>query len=175
MAATQWLGLWQLDLGRSADPLQFHGGSGAGERNRRIIENSTMATAFTFMPLLEVLVASLWLHDRFWSSGAGRIVATRVASSVELSARRFLDCDSLVSFLILLVPTTAMGLTLPVLIEDPMLRQTDLGARLVFCTARTLWARWLGAVLGEGYLIARVWPSKARLWLQVWRVASPQR
>src|SRR5690349_11751891 len=32
-----------------------------------------------------------------------------------------------VSFLILLVPTTAMGLTLPVLIEDPMLRQTNFG------------------------------------------------
>ena len=31
------------------------------------------------------------------------------------------------SFLILLLPTTAMGLTLPVLIEDPILRRTDFG------------------------------------------------
>src|SRR4029453_19199297 len=32
-----------------------------------------------------------------------------------------------VSFLILLVPTTAMGLTLPVIIEDPLLRETEFG------------------------------------------------
>ncbi|PYJ57464.1 MAG: spermidine synthase, partial [Verrucomicrobia bacterium] len=32
-----------------------------------------------------------------------------------------------VSFVILLVPTTAMGLTLPVMIEDPALRQTNFG------------------------------------------------
>ena len=29
---------------------------------------------------------SVWLHNRFWSSGAGRIVATRVANALELSA-----------------------------------------------------------------------------------------
>src|ERR1700757_1250565 len=37
-----------------------------------------------------------------------------------------------VSFLILLVPTTAMGLTLPVLIEDPMLRRTNFGRAIGF-------------------------------------------
>src|SRR5213595_3829954 len=37
-----------------------------------------------------------------------------------------------VSFLILLVPTTAMGLTLPVLIEDPMLQQANFGRALGF-------------------------------------------
>src|ERR1044072_6276063 len=37
-----------------------------------------------------------------------------------------------VSFLILLLPTTAMGLTLPVLIEDPLLRQTDFGRAIGF-------------------------------------------
>ena len=37
--------------------------------------------------LLEVLVALFRCPNRFWSSGAGRIVATSVASSVELSAR----------------------------------------------------------------------------------------
>jgi len=37
-----------------------------------------------------------------------------------------------VSFLILLVPTTAMGLTLPVLIEDPTLRQTNFGRAIGF-------------------------------------------
>src|SRR5206468_7586393 len=37
-----------------------------------------------------------------------------------------------VSFVILLVPTTAMGLTLPVLIEDPVLRRSDFGRALGF-------------------------------------------
>src|ERR1043166_9061819 len=32
-----------------------------------------------------------------------------------------------ISFLILLVPTTAMGLTLPVLLEDPLLQQYEFG------------------------------------------------
>src|SRR5215831_16794417 len=29
---------------------------------------------------------SAWLHNRFWSSSAGRITATRVANALELSA-----------------------------------------------------------------------------------------
>jgi spermidine synthase len=43
----------------------------------------------------------------------------------------------IVSFLILLVPTTAMGLTLPLSIEDPMLRQTNFGRAIGFLMART--------------------------------------
>src|SRR5213594_4279521 len=38
----------------------------------------------------------------------------------------------IVSFLILLVPTTAMGLTLPVMIEDPALRETEFGRAISF-------------------------------------------
>src|SRR5437879_10032065 len=38
----------------------------------------------------------------------------------------------ILSFLILLVPTTAMGLTLPVLIEDPVLRRTNFGHTIGF-------------------------------------------
>ena len=58
-----------------------------------------------------------------------------------------------VSFLILLVPTTAMGLTLPVIVEDPLLRQTAFG-RAIGCLygSNTLGAM-AGAVLGEAYLI----------------------
>src|SRR5215831_10576425 len=58
-----------------------------------------------------------------------------------------------VSFLILLVPTTAMGLTLPVIIKDPLLRQTAFG-RAIGCLygSNTLGAM-AGAVLGEAYLI----------------------
>jgi spermidine synthase len=59
-----------------------------------------------------------------------------------------------VSFLILLVPTTAMGLTLPVLIEDPMLRQTNFGRAIGFLYGSNTLGAVAGAVLGEGYLIA---------------------
>jgi spermidine synthase len=60
----------------------------------------------------------------------------------------------IVSFLILLVPTTAMGLTLPVLIEDPMLRQTNFGSAIGFLYGSNTLGAVVGAVLGEGYLIA---------------------
>src|SRR5438445_7403695 len=59
-----------------------------------------------------------------------------------------------VSFLILLVPTTAMGLTLPVIIEDPMLRQTNFGSAIGFLYGSNTLGAVVGAVLGEGYLIA---------------------
>jgi predicted membrane-bound spermidine synthase len=60
----------------------------------------------------------------------------------------------IVSFLILLVPTTAMGLTLPVLIEDPVLRQTNFGRAIGFLYGANTLGAVTGAVLGEGYLIA---------------------
>jgi spermidine synthase len=60
----------------------------------------------------------------------------------------------IVSFLILLVPTTAMGLTLPVLIEDPVLRQTNFGGAIGFLYGFNTLGAVGGAVLGEGYLIA---------------------
>jgi spermidine synthase len=60
----------------------------------------------------------------------------------------------IVSFLILLAPTTAMGLTLPVLIEDPILRQTDFGRAIGFLYGANTLGAVAGAVLGEGYLIA---------------------
>jgi spermidine synthase len=59
----------------------------------------------------------------------------------------------IVSFLILLVPTTAMGLTLPVLIEDPMLRQTNFGRAIGFLYGSNTLGAVAGTVLGEGYLI----------------------
>src|SRR5438477_9142158 len=86
MVAVERLGIRQLDLGCGTDSLQFHGGSGFGKRPRCVIENSAMAAASPLC-LAGGAGCSLWLHNRFWSSGAGRIVATRVASSVELSAR----------------------------------------------------------------------------------------
>src|SRR5215471_739574 len=59
-----------------------------------------------------------------------------------------------VSFLILLMPTTAMGLTLPVLMEDPMLRQTNFGRAIGFLYGSNTLGAVVGALLGEGYLIA---------------------
>src|SRR5215468_10110161 len=58
-----------------------------------------------------------------------------------------------VSFLILLVPTTAMGLTLPVIVEDPLLRQTAFGRAIGFLYGSNTLGAMLGAVLGEAYLI----------------------
>jgi len=58
-----------------------------------------------------------------------------------------------VSFLILLLPTTAMGLTLPALIEDPLLRETEFGRAIGFLYGSNTLGAMLGAVLGEAYLI----------------------
>src|SRR5947199_5383751 len=60
----------------------------------------------------------------------------------------------LVSFLILLVPTTAMGLTLPVIIEDPLLRETEFGRAIGFLYGSNTLGAMLGAILGEAYLIS---------------------
>src|SRR5215471_10066074 len=59
----------------------------------------------------------------------------------------------LVSFLILLVPTTAMGLTLPVIIEDPLLRETEFGRAIGFLYGSNTLGAMFGAVLGEAYLV----------------------
>src|ERR1051325_7909564 len=59
----------------------------------------------------------------------------------------------IVSFLILLLPTTAMGLTLPVIIEDPFLRQTEFGRAIGFLYGSNTLGAMLGAILGEAYLI----------------------
>ena len=58
-----------------------------------------------------------------------------------------------VSFLILLLPTTAMGLTLPVIIEDPLLRETEFGRAIGFLYGSNTLGAMLGAILGEAYLI----------------------
>src|SRR6266566_5106796 len=57
------------------------------------------------------------------------------------------------SFLVLLIPTTAMGLTLPVLIEDPVLRRTNFGRAIGLLYGSNTLGAVAGAVLGEAYLI----------------------
>src|SRR5438067_2169805 len=57
------------------------------------------------------------------------------------------------SFLILLIPTTAMGLTLPVLVEDPILRRADFGRAIGFLYGSNTLGAVAGAVVGEAYFI----------------------
>src|SRR5215471_13225221 len=60
------------------------------------------------------------------------------------------------SFLILLLPTTVMGLTLPVIIEDRVLRETEFGRAIGFLYGANTLGAMLGAVLGETYLIGAI-------------------
>jgi spermidine synthase len=57
------------------------------------------------------------------------------------------------SFLILLIPTTAMGLTLPVLVEDPILRRANFGRAIGFLYGSNTLGAVAGAVVGEACLI----------------------
>ena len=58
------------------------------------------------------------------------------------------------SFLILLVPTTAMGLTLPVLTEDPALGRTEFGRAIGLLYGFNTLGAVAGALAGELYLVA---------------------
>jgi spermidine synthase len=60
-----------------------------------------------------------------------------------------------VSFLILLVPATAMGLTLPVLLEDPLLKRQEFGRSIGFLYGANTLGAMAGALLGEMYLVQR--------------------
>ncbi|MEY2504946.1 MAG: spermidine synthase, partial [Verrucomicrobiota bacterium] len=60
-----------------------------------------------------------------------------------------------VSFLILLLPTTAMGLTLPVLLEDPALKRHEFGRGIGFLYGGNTLGAMAGALLGEVYLVQR--------------------
>src|SRR5205085_6421791 len=75
----------QLSLGYGVDPLQFHGGPGDRERDRRIIENSAMATA-VFVRCAGGARRIVWVHGCVWPSSAWRVDAPRVANTLELSA-----------------------------------------------------------------------------------------
>src|SRR5712691_10538077 len=57
------------------------------------------------------------------------------------------------SFLILLVPTTAMGLTLPVLMEDPVLGRTNFGRAIGLLYGFNTLGAVAGALIGEAYLV----------------------
>jgi spermidine synthase len=103
--------------------------------------------------LLEVLVALLGCTIVFGLPVLGELLRP-VWQMLWNYQPTLLGLRFVVSFLILLMPTTAMGLTLPVLIEDPMLRQTNFGRAIGFLYGSNTLGAVAGAVLGEGYLIA---------------------
>ncbi len=59
----------------------------------------------------------------------------------------------LLSFSILLVPTTAMGLTLPVVLEDPVLTRHDFGRAIGLLYGWNTLGAVTGALLGEMFLV----------------------
>jgi len=60
-----------------------------------------------------------------------------------------------ISFLILLIPATAMGLTLPVLLGDPLLKRQEFGRGMGFLYGANTLGAMAGALLGEMYLVQR--------------------
>jgi len=103
--------------------------------------------------LLEVLVALLGCTIVFGLPVLGELLRP-VWQMLWNYQPTLLGLRFIVSFVILLMPTTAMGLTLPVLIEDPMLRQTNFGRAIGFLYGANTLGAVAGAALGEGYLIA---------------------
>jgi len=102
--------------------------------------------------LLEVLVALLGCTIVFGLPVLGELMRPMWQTLWNYQPT-LLGLRFIVSFLILLVPTTAMGLTLPVLIEDPMLQQASFGRAIGFLYGWNTLGAVVGAVLGEGYLI----------------------
>src|SRR4029077_8918456 len=57
------------------------------------------------------------------------------------------------SFLILVMPTTAMGLTLPVVMKGPLLRDADFSRVIGLLYGWNTLGAVAGALLGEAYLV----------------------
>ncbi len=62
-----------------------------------------------------------------------------------------------VSFLILLIPTTAMGSTLPILLEDPLVKRQEFGRSLGLLYGANTLGEMAGALLGEIF----IWSGRA--------------
>ena len=105
-----------------------------------------------FYAVLELLVAFFGCTIVFGLPVVGDLMRP-VWQMLWSSQPALLGLRFVVSFLILLLPTTAMGLTLPVLIEDPLLRQTEFGRAIGFFYGSNTLGAMLGAVVGEAYLI----------------------
>src|SRR5438874_1390089 len=106
-----------------------------------------------FYAVLELLVAFLGCTIVFGLPVLGDWMRT-VWQTLWNHQPTLLGLRFILSFLILLVPTTAMGLTLPVIVEDLLLRRTDFGRAIGFLYGSNTLGAVVGAVLGEGCLIA---------------------
>src|SRR5262245_44378131 len=105
-----------------------------------------------FYAVLELLVALFGCTIVFALSWLGGLFVP-VWQTLWDAQPALLGLRFVVSFLILLVPTTAMGLTLPVIIEDPLLGQTEFGRAIGFLYGSNTVGAMAGAVLGEAWLI----------------------
>jgi spermidine synthase len=108
--------------------------------------------ALHFYALLELIVAILGCTLVFAIPVLGEklhfIFQALWSDHVLLNGLRFW-----LSFLILLVPTTAMGLTLPVLLEDPILRHYDFGRTIGLLYGWNTLGAVVGALVSEIYLV----------------------
>ena len=105
-----------------------------------------------FYAVLEMLVAFFGCTIVFGLPALGKWMAPAWQTFWNYQAA-LLGLRFIVSFLILLVPTTVMGLTLPVIIEDPGLSQTNFGRTIGFLYGANTLGAVAGALLGEAYLI----------------------
>jgi len=131
---TLWLRLSGLAFGNSiwataADSLQFHGGSGVGKRAGCIVENPAMAAA-AFLPVLNPR-RILWLHDCFGLPILGDLMRP-VWQALWNYQPTLLGLRFVISFLDLARANDSHGLTLPCIIEDPLLRATEFGRAIGF-------------------------------------------
>ena len=85
MVAIERTGVWQFGVGCGIDSLQLHGRSGAGKRDRCIIENSPVATAL-FVRCAGDPRRIFRLHNCFWFAAARQFVASAVADALGTSA-----------------------------------------------------------------------------------------
>src|SRR5256885_2476728 len=108
-----------------------------------------------FYAVLELLVAFLGCAIVFGLPVLGDWMRT-VWQTLWNHQPTLLGLRFILSFLILLVPTTAMGLTLPVIVEDPLLRRTDFGRAVGFLYGANTLGAGVGALLGGGCLVAAV-------------------
>ena len=151
LASVERFGIWQLGLVGGFNPFEFYGRAGFGWRNRRI-DKAAAAAAASSLRFVGIGHCVVWLHAAFCSSAARRLDASSFQAmwphEAALNSLRFLT-----SFLILLVPTTAMGLTMPVLVGDPVISSKDFARVIGLLYGWNTLGAVVGVIVGEAYLI----------------------
>ena len=151
LAPPERISFWQFDLVRRFDSVELHGRPRSRECDRRAFDLrrirplrlyagfESIVAVFGWTLVFGLPLLGQWLRPIFQAFWHHREL---------LNVLRFS-----ISFLLLLLPTTAMGLTLPVLLEDPLLYRGQF-ARVItaFYGFNTLGAV-AGSLLGDGCLI----------------------